>query len=193
MFRQRRFCFQNDRSGCRIRLRLAPNCASWLIITYNLLPLTFKLKNPMAIKYKLYQDNRAESKNRGKWYARAIYPKTPKSTKDLAQMIQDNVSVKRADVIAVLDELVNVMKLWLQESYRVSLDGLGSFKIGLKTKPADTAKDFSAAKHVVGSRVNFQPETHWSAADGNRRRKVFLEGLTVEETPENDVNKEDEP
>ncbi len=87
----------------------------------------------MAIKYKLYQDNRAESKNRGKWYARAIYPKTPKNTKDLAQMIQDNVSVKRADVIAVLDELVNVMKLWLQESYRVSLDGLGSFKIGLKT------------------------------------------------------------
>ena len=146
----------------------------------------------MAIKYKLYQDNRAESKNRGKWYARAIYPKTPKNTKDLAQMIQDNVSVKRADVIAVLDELVNVMKLWLQESYRVSLDGLGSFKIGLKTKPADTAKDFSAAKHVVGSRVNFQPETHWSAADGNRRRKVFLEGLSVEETPENDVNKEDE-
>ena len=73
----------------------------------------------MAIKYRLYQDNRAESKNRGKWYARAIYPKTPKSTKDLAQMIQDNVSVKRADVIAVLDELVNVMKLWLQESASV--------------------------------------------------------------------------
>ena len=109
----------------------------------------------MAIKYKLYQDNRAESTTRGKWYARAIYPTTPKSTKDLAQMIQDNVSVKRADVIAVLDELVNVMKLWLQESYRVKLDGFGSFKIGLKTKPADTAKDFSAAKHVVGSRVNF--------------------------------------
>ena len=117
----------------------------------------------MAIKYRLYQDNRAESKNRGKWYARAIYPKTPKSTKDLAQMIQDNVSVKRADVIAVLDELVN---------------------------PADTAKDFSAAKHVVGSRVNFQPETHWTAADGGRRRRVFLEGLTVEETPVNDVDKD---
>ena len=50
----------------------------------------------MAIKYKLYQDNRAESKNRGKWYARAIYPKTPKNTKDLAQMIQDNVSVALA-------------------------------------------------------------------------------------------------
>jgi hypothetical protein len=43
---------------------------------------------------------------------------------------------------------------------------------------------------VVGSRVNFQPETHWTAADGGRRRKVFLEGLTVEETPVNDVDKD---
>ena len=145
----------------------------------------------MAIKYKLYQDNRKESKNKGMWYARAIYPKTPKTTRDLAQMIQENVSVKRADVIAVLDELVNVMKLWLQESYRVSLDGFGSFKIGLKTKPAESAKEFSASKHVVGSRVNFQPETHWSAATGKKRSKVFLEGLTVEETPENSVVKED--
>ena len=144
----------------------------------------------MAIKYKLYQDNRAESKNRGKWYARAIYPKTPKSTKDLAQMIQDNVSVKRADVIAVLDELVNVMKLWLQESYRVSLDGLGSFKIGLKTKPADTAKDFSASKHVVGARINFQPEVTIDAA--GQRVKAMLQGLQVEETNENDVDKDDE-
>ena len=144
----------------------------------------------MAIKYKLYQDNRAESKNRGKWYARAIYPKTPKNTKDLAQMIQDNVSVKRADVIAVLDELVNVMKLWLQESYRVSLDGLGSFKIGLKTKPADTAKDFSASKHVVGARINFQPEVTIDAA--GQRVKAMLQGLQVEETNENDVDKDDE-
>ncbi|MBR5697998.1 MAG: HU family DNA-binding protein [Prevotella sp.] len=146
----------------------------------------------MAIKYRLYQDNRAESTTRGKWYARAIYPKTPKCTKDLAQMIQDNVSVKKSDVIAVLDELVNVMKLWLQESYRVKLDGFGSFKIGLATKPADTAKDFSASKHVVGSRVNFQPETHWSSASGGQRRRVFLDDLQVEETPVNAVDKDGE-
>ena len=145
----------------------------------------------MAIKYKLYQDNRAESKNRGKWYARAIYPKTPKNTKDLAQMIQDNVSVKRADVIAVLDELVNVMKLWLQESYRVSLDGLGSFKIGLKTKPADTAKDWSASKHLVGARVNFLPEIEVDAATGNRMKSLLM-GLQVEETNENDVDKDEQ-
>ena len=145
----------------------------------------------MAVRYVLYQDNRAESKNRGKWYARAVYSKKPKTLKLMAAKIQENVSVKASDVKAVLEEMVNVLKEWLQDSNRVKIEGLGSFKIGLKTKPADTAKDFSAAKHVVGSRVNFQPETHWSAADGNRRRKVFLEGLSVEETPVNDVVKED--
>ena len=136
----------------------------------------------MAIKYKLYQDNRAESKNRGKWYARAIYPKTPKNTKDLAQMIQDNVSVKRADVIAVLDELVNVMKLWLQESYRVSLDGLGSFKIGLKTKGALRKEDFTATKNIVGSRLNFCPEGKVNKE--GRRIKAFLDGVTVKNAEE---------
>ena len=72
----------------------------------------------------------------------------------------------------------------------MKLDGFGSFKIGLATKPADTAKDFSASKHVVGSRVNFQPETHWSAASGSQRRRVFLDDLQVEETPVNDVDKD---
>ena len=145
----------------------------------------------MAVKYKLYQDNRKESKNKGMWYARAIVSGML-DTKKIAQMIQTNVSVKKSDVLAVLDELVEVMTIWLGEGYRVKLDGFGSFKVGLKTKPAESAKEFSAAKHVVGSRVNFQPETHWSAADGKKRSRVFLDNLKVEETPVNAVVKTDE-
>ena len=41
--------------------------------------------------------------------------------------------------------------------------------------------------------MNFQPETHWSAASGSQRRRVFLDDLQVEETPVNDVDKEQEP
>ena len=145
----------------------------------------------MAVRYKLYQDNRKESKNKGMWYARAVYNKNPKNLKPLALTIQENVSVKRADVIAVLDELVNVMKLWLQESYRVSLDGFGSFKIGLKTKPAESAKEFNASKHVTGARINFMPEIEVDAAT-KRRVKSLLVGLQVEETNKNDVVKGDD-
>ena len=141
----------------------------------------------MSVRYKLYQDNRSESTTRGKWYARAVYNSKPKTLKQLALKIQENVSVKKSDVMAVLDELVGVLKEWLQDSNRVKIEGLGSFKIGLKTKPANTAKDFSVAKHVVGARVNFLPEVEVDVTTG-RRVKSLLMGLEVEETNKNDVN-----
>ena len=141
----------------------------------------------MSVRYKLYQDNRSESTTRGKWYARAVYNSKPKTLKQLALKIQENVSVKKSDVKAVLDELVGVLKEWLQDSNRVKIEGLGSFKIGLKTKPADSAKEFSVAKHVVGARVNFLPEVEVDVTTG-RRVKSLLMGLEVEETNKNDVN-----
>lgn len=141
----------------------------------------------MSVRYKLYQDNRSESTTRGKWYARAVYNSKPKTLKQLALKIQENVSVKKSDVKAVLDELVGVLKEWLQDSNRVKIEGLGSFKIGLKTKPADSAKEFSVAKHVVGARVNFLPEVEVDLTSG-RRVKSLLMGLEVEETNKNDVN-----
>ena len=146
----------------------------------------------MAVRYKLYQDNRAESTTRGKWYARAVYNGKPKTLKQMALKIQENVSVKKADVISVLDEMVGVLKEWLQDSNRVKIDGLGSFKIGLKTKPADTAKDFSVSKHVVGARVNFLPEVEVDPTTGTRMKSMLM-GLQVEETNENDVDKDAEP
>ena len=141
----------------------------------------------MSVRYKLYQDNRSESKTYGKWYARAVYNSRPKTLKQLALKIQENVSVKKSDVKAVLDELVGVLKEWLQDSNRVKIEGLGSFKIGLKTKPADTAKEFTASRHVVGARVNFLPEVEVDLTTG-RRVKSLLMGLEVEETNKNDVN-----
>ena len=149
----------------------------------------------MSVRYKLYQDNRAESPTRGKWYARAVYNQKPKTLNQLALKIQENVSVKKADVKAVLDEMVGVLKEWLQDSNRVKIEGLGSFKIGLKTKPADTAKDFTASKHVVGARVNFLPEIEVDPTTGARIKSLLM-GLEVEETYPNDVDKdgdEEEP
>jgi predicted histone-like DNA-binding protein len=116
-----------------------------------------------------------------------VYNSKPKTLKQLALKIQENVSVKKSDVKAVLDELVGVLKEWLQDSNRVKIEGLGSFKIGLKTKPADSAKEFSVAKHVVGARVNFLPEVEVDVTTG-RRVKSLLMGLEVEETNKNDVN-----
>ena len=107
----------------------------------------------MPTFYTLYQDNREKSLTRGKWYARAKslgYWDLDK----LADHIQDNVSAKKSDVIAVLKELVVVMAEAFDSGYGVSLDGFGKFKIGLRTKPANSAKEFTVAKNIVGSRIN---------------------------------------
>ena len=113
----------------------------------NLLTIYFLFVMP--ILYKLQQDNRKNSTNKGKWYARSVMNGTV-STNQLAEIMQRNCTVKRSDILAVLSELVETMQDQLQNSMRVKLDGFGSFKIGLKTSAANTAKDFNASKNVVG-------------------------------------------
>ena len=150
----------------------------------------------MAVFYRLAQDKRqkfgaTDNPNYNKWYAHAVTVGTV-DTKKLAQLIQDNVSVKRSDVLAVLDELVQWMAFSLKEGKRVKLNGFGSFKIGIASKGADSPAEFTSAKHITGSRVNFSPEMTWSALNGNKRVRVFLgEEIDIEELPINTVVKDD--
>ena len=142
----------------------------------------------MSVLFRLHQDQSVGTKRSGKWYARAV-PMSMIDTRKLAEIMQRNCTVKKADILAVLDELVETMRDQLQDSKRVKLDGFGSFKIGLKSKGARTAKSFTVADHIEGMRVVFTPElTHDSA--GNRV-KQFLQGVKCEELPENKVEKEE--
>ncbi len=109
----------------------------------------------MAVLYKLYQDNRDTSTHKGEWYARAKTLDTV-TLNEIAQRIQDNTTAKKADALAVLTEMVEVVRDYLQKSYRVKIDGLGSFKMSLKTSPAPTAKEFSASKNIKSMRALFQ-------------------------------------
>ena len=109
-------------------------------------------------------------------------------TDGLVEEIEKICTVTDADVLAVLRALVFVMKKKLQESYRVKINDFGSFKVAISTKPADSAKEFSARKNVVGTRVLFQPNVHYQ--DGKRVRQ-FLQNLTISELPANAVVKED--
>ncbi len=139
----------------------------------------------MAVKYRLFQEQRKTSPNKGKWYARAVINDVV-ALEEISQEIQDNTTAKQADVYAVLKELVNVMGRHLRNGDKVVLDGFGSFKVGLRTTAAATAKEFSPAKNITGARLNFQPETHWTATD-KTRRKQFIQGLEVRMVGEKDA------
>ena len=138
----------------------------------------------MAVFYRLHQDQSTGTKRSGKWYARAV----PTACIG-AEIIQRNCTVKKSDVMAVLEELVEVMKDQMQDSKRVKLDGFGSFKIGIESKGAQTAAKYSVSEHVKGLHVVFMPER--TTDSGGNKSKQFLQGCRVEELPLNTVEKEE--
>lgn len=114
------------------------------------------------------------------------------STRAISKEIEQNVSVKESDVYGVLIELVNVIKRELQSGHIVRIDRLGSFRLGIKTKPANSAKEFTALKNVVGYRVNFMPEYTVTRNESGKAFHVvtLVEGASSREAAEYEVNKE---
>lgn len=141
----------------------------------------------MAVFYKLYQDNRNNAKHKGQWYARAVHTGTV-GIDELADEMQANCTVKRADIVAVLSELVETMKLHLQMSHRVKLDRLGAFKIGITTTAAKTVADFSPQTNVKSVHILFQPET--KVEKDKTRVRALLNGCKVKELPKNAITEE---
>lgn len=138
----------------------------------------------MTVFYKKYQMKRKNSAIDGKWYARAVQTETV-DINALAEEMEQNCTVKRADIVAVLSELVVTMKQHLQASHRVKLDQFGAFKLGITTTPARTSKDFNAQDNVKAVKVLFMPET--KIAKDKTRTKAFVTGCKVAELPKNDV------
>ena len=68
----------------------------------------------------------------------------------------------------------------LSDGKRVVLDGFGSFKVGLTTTPADSAKKFTSA-NIKGMHVIFLPATEM---EQGKRVKNMLKGVKAEEMTE---------
>ena len=129
----------------------------------------------MALLYKIVRDNRKNSGNL--YYGRAVQIQSV-DTDGLADIIQRNCTVKKSDVLAVINELVEVMTDQLQNSVSVKLDGFGTFKIGLKTVGADKAENFSITRNVKGLRVNFISAGKKDQST-NKVVRTFLGGATL--------------
>ncbi len=147
----------------------------------------------MAVLYRKYQEKRNSSSNYGKWYGRSVVLNTV-STKDLANEISHSTTVTYADVVAVLAEMSQALKRHLQNSEKVVLDGIGSFKVGLSTSAANSSADFGA-QNVKGYHINYAPEIHFVAngkVSANNKRlgyyvKDLLDGISASEAPKNAV------
>ena len=130
----------------------------------------------MSVKYRLYQDNRAKSTHKGCYYARAIVSGSV-NTNDLAKNIEKRCTVTLPDILAVMSALETEIATQIQAGNKVVLNGFGSFRIGLATKPATTVKEFNNT-HIKGIHIIFHPETKVNAS--RKHTQPLTEGCKVE-------------
>jgi predicted histone-like DNA-binding protein len=88
--------------------------------------------------------------------------------------------VKKSDVLAVLTEMSEVMNDQLQDSKRVRLTGIGTFKLAISCTGVDSLGDFNPTKNIKKVRVSFAPITKVDRST-NRRVKNFTAGTKMKE------------
>ena len=140
----------------------------------------------MAVLYRLYQNNnKKNTKAYGKWYAKAVHT-NEYGTDELAQEVQRNCSMKKSDVKAVIEELCEVMARELGNSHAIKLQGLGTFRAGLKSTGTVTVREFNASKNITGTKINFLPFRTRDAST-----KAYTSPMTsawhIQEAPKNTV------
>ena len=133
----------------------------------------------MSVKIRKVVNNRKGSKTQGKVYGRAVVSDTI-NTKKLCQNIRDRCTLTEPDVVAVVSALITEVSGQLALGNRVVLDGFGSFKVGLSSTPADSAKKFTSA-NIKCLRVIFQPAIEMI---NGKRVKTLLKEVKVEELAE---------
>ena len=97
-------------------------------------------------------------------------------TEELATRIQENCTLKRSDILAVLSELEDVLCDYLKNGKIVHLDHLGRLKLEIEGKPVNSPADFNPTKHISNVRLHFIPESR----NGHQR---LYEGITFEKAP----------
>ena len=132
----------------------------------------------MSQKFTKLQNNNKKSTAYGKWFATAVYDQRFVETEELANYIQQQASVKKSDIKAVLDELGGAMKHYFELGQKVKLDGIGIFKVGFSSIGTNE-KDDCGAQNITTRRVLFQPETQrvvvgQTKKDGKVKQKYVI-------------------
>ena len=149
----------------------------------------------MSQKFIKSQNKNSHSKAFGKYYAKAVYDNHFIGTEELSDYIQNQASVKKSDIKAVLQELGEAFKLFFEMGQKIKLDGIGIFKVGYSSIGVAKIED-CGAQTITTRRVLFQPETsrvivgQKKLLNGSVKQKYvnaigMLKDVAFEETHEN--------
>ena len=151
----------------------------------------------MSQKYIKTKNNNTKSPAYGTYYAKAVYDNHFIGTEELADFIQQQASVKKSDIKAVLDELGAAMKHYFELGQKVKLDGIGIMKVGFSSIGVARIEDCTSAT-ITTRRVLFSPEKERivvgsTIKDGKIiqeyvNAKTLVKDVAFEETHDNAMN-----
>lgn len=130
-------------------------------------------------KFRKVKNNRKNSPTRGMIYGRAVVNRVV-HTSAIAKNITERCTVTEPDILAVINALMTEISANIAEGNKVVLDNFGSFKLGIRTSPAASAKKFTQA-NIKAMYIIYSP---YSVMDQGKRVKPMLSGIKMEEMTE---------
>ena len=130
-------------------------------------------------KFRKVKNNRKNSPTKGMIYGRAVVNSVV-HTSAIAKKITERCTVTEPDILAVINALMTEISANIAEGNKVVLDNFGSFKLGIRTSPAVSAKKFTSA-NIKNMYVIYTPYTFM---DHGKRVKPMLSGIKMEELTE---------
>lgn len=134
----------------------------------------------MAVIYKVYPLHKVptDKKSPIRYYPRAVTLGRTVRLNYIIDKIKEQSSLSAGDVKSVLQNFIEKLKEQLLEGKAVNIEGLGSFRLSLKSKGEDTLKEVSA-KSVKSVRICFvaNKELRISKASTRAGEKLTLISL----------------
>ena len=131
----------------------------------------------MSIYYRKYQNKNDQSSAYGKWFARAVTMGKAVTLEELAEHMADHNSPYSEGVIkGVLTDMVNCIRELVLEGKSVKIPNLCIFSVGIKTKGAASAEDFTATSNVKSAYLK-------ARSTGRFTREEMTKKASVRELP----------
>ena len=130
-------------------------------------------------KFRKVKNNRKNSPTRGMIYGRAVVNRVV-HTRAIAKKITERCTVTEPDILAVINALMTEISANIADGNKVVLDDFGSFKLGIRTSPAESARKFTEA-NIKNKYIIYSPYT---VMEQGRRVKPMLSGIKMEELTE---------
>lgn len=135
----------------------------------------------MSLKYRLVEQKMTLGTMQGKNVVMARPVLTGKMTfKRFCAEIADGSTVDSADVKAVLDRMVTVLKRRMEEGYSVDAGELGTFRPTFGSQAVLTTAEFSVIKHIRKPRIIFTPRRDFKDLTGISYTRVNAAGEETE-------------